>query len=74
MTTTPELLALQDVCRLVAIEDLILSRLEWSRVSRSEQQRSDVKQLLDAPLDRGCLQDWATRLGLRGLLAEAGHG
>lgn len=59
---------------IVAIEDLILSKLEWSRVSRSEQQRSDVLQLLDAPLDRGYLQDWANRLGLRGLLAEAGHG
>ena len=58
---------------IVAIEDLILSKLEWSRASRSEQQRGDVKQLLEAPLDRDYLQDWAARLGLRGQLAEAGY-
>ena len=58
---------------IVAIGDLVLAKLEWSRVSRSELQRSDVKQLLDAPLDRSYLQDWANRLGRCGLLAEAGH-
>ena len=58
---------------IVAIEDLILSKLEWSRASRSEQQRGDVKQLLEAPLDRDYLQDWAARLGLRSQLAEAGY-
>ena len=47
--------------------------MELSRASRSEQQRGDVKQLLEAPLDRDYLQDWAARLGLRGQLAEAGY-
>ena len=56
---------------IVGIEDLILSKLEWSRVSRSEQQRRDVKLLLEAPLDRVYLQLWAARLDLDGLLKEA---
>lgn len=42
---------------IVSVEDLILSKLEWARESRSEQQRLDVAQLLDAPLDRG--STWA---------------
>ena len=56
---------------IVSIEDLILSKLEWSRESRSEQQRNDVKLLLQAPLDRAYLQAWAARLSLEELLLEA---
>jgi predicted nucleotidyltransferase len=55
---------------IVSIEDLILSKLEWSQHSRSGQQRADIKLLLDAPLDRAYLEDWATRLDLDGLLVE----
>ena len=55
---------------IVSIEDLILSKLEWSRESRSEQQRRDVKLLLEAPLDRAYLVEWAARLDLGGLLKE----
>ena len=55
---------------IVSIEDLILSKLDWSRDSRSGQQRADIKLLLDAPLDRVYLEDWATRLDLDGLLVE----
>jgi len=55
---------------IVSIEDLILSKLEWSQDSRSGQQRADIKLLLDAPLDRAYLEDWATRLDLDRLLAE----
>ena len=55
----------------VSVEDLILSKLEWSRESRSEQQRRDVKLLLEAPLDRAYLDQWAARLDLHGLLNEA---
>ena len=58
---------------IVSIEDLILSKLEWSRESRSEQQRRDVRLLLDAPLDRGYLDDWAAQLDLVELLREAEH-
>ena len=56
---------------IVSIEDLILSKLEWSRDSRSEQQRRDVGQLLLAPHDRTYLQEWAGQLGLAGMLQEA---
>lgn len=55
---------------IVSIEDLILSKLEWSRESRSEQQRHDVAQLLEAPHDQAYLNEWSTRLGLDGLLKE----
>ena len=56
---------------IVSIEDLILSKLEWSREARSEQQRRDVKLLLEAPLDRAYLDEWAERLDLGGSLKEA---
>ena len=56
---------------IVSVEDLILSKLEWSRESRSEQQRRDVKSLLESPLDRAYLDEWAARLDLGGLLKEA---
>jgi hypothetical protein len=58
---------------IVSIEDLILSKLEWSRESRSEQQRRDVGLLLKAPLDRAYLDAWAARLDLDGLLKDAEH-
>jgi hypothetical protein len=55
---------------IVSVEDLILSKLEWSRQSRSEQQRRDVKLLLETPLDRIYLDEWVARLGLAQLLNE----
>ncbi len=58
---------------IVSIEDLILSKLEWARDSRSEQQRRDVRLLLDAPLDREYLNEWAGRLSLTDALKEAEH-
>ncbi len=56
---------------IVSAEDLILSKLEWSRESRSEQQQRDVKLLLEVPLDRAYLDEWAARLGLDRLIEEA---
>ena len=58
---------------IVSIEDLILSKLEWSRDSHSEQQRRDVRLLLAAPLDRAYLNEWAVRLDLVESLREAEH-
>lgn len=55
---------------IVSVEDLILSKLEWSRETRSEQQRRNVGLLLEAPLDRAYLSQWAAQLGLEGLLKE----
>jgi len=53
---------------LTRIEDLILAKLEWSRLGESELQRRDVVQLLEAPwasLDRSYLERWVEELGLR---------
>ena len=55
---------------IVSVEDLILSKLEWSRQSRSEQQCRDVKLLLASPLDRAYLEQWGTRLSLTSWLSE----
>jgi len=58
---------------IVSAEDLILSKLEWLRDTRSEQQRRDVKSLLAAPLDRAYLDRWAATLGVDELLKEAAN-
>jgi len=58
---------------IVSLEDLILSKLEWSRETRSEQQRRDIRLLLEGPLDRTYLDEWAARLDLAGLLKEVEH-
>ncbi|MBI4519470.1 MAG: hypothetical protein HY701_01420 [Gemmatimonadetes bacterium] len=53
---------------LTRVEDLILAKLEWSRLGESELQRRDVVQLLEAPwasLDRSYLERWVEELGLR---------
>ncbi len=51
----------------VRAEDLILLKPKWSREPRSEQQRRDVRLLLQAPLDRAYLAHWAAQLDLDGL-------
>jgi len=55
---------------IVAVEDLILSKLLWSKESKSAQQHADVANLLATPLDRSYLDDWADRLGVLSLLHE----
>jgi ribosomal protein S6E (S10) len=59
---------------IVAPEDLILSKLEWARDSRSAVQLDDVRSLLASvtDLDRGYLAERATRLGLDALYREVG--
>ena len=50
---------------IVAPEDLILSKLCWSRAAPSERQETDVQGLLAvAGLDRAYLDRWATELGV----------
>lgn len=49
---------------IVSREDLILSKLEWARDSRSELQHRDIRQLLEGPVDDTYLNHWATRLGV----------
>jgi len=55
----------------VSKEDLILSKLEWSRASASERQREDVRMLLlDGNVDRPYLEAWAERLQLMSILTQ----
>lgn len=54
-------------------EDLILSKLVWSRASASELQRRDVRALLGEPVDEQYLAKWAARLGVDDLLKEIGR-
>src|SRR5438093_9439022 len=53
----------------VAPEDLIISKLDWARDTRSQVQLADVRNLLAAgpDLDREYLTRWVNRLGLDSL-------
>jgi hypothetical protein len=55
----------------VAPEDLVISKLEWARHTRSEVQLADVRNLLaSVELDRVYLTRWLSRLGLDALYRE----
>lgn len=54
-------------------EDLILSKLVWSKDSDSELQQRDVRSLMDKSLDRDYVEHWAKRLGVDALLKKAGY-
>ena len=58
---------------IVAPEDLILSKLEWAKDSRSEVQLNDVRNLLKyvKGLNRSYLSRWAKALGVESLYREA---
>jgi hypothetical protein len=58
---------------LVAPEDLIISKLDWRRETRSEVQLADVRNLLRSvpDLDKQYLEHWIERLGLGALYREA---
>lgn len=57
---------------LVAPEDLILSKLEWAKDSRSEIQLLDVRNLLNSVkrLNRRYLTRWSKELGIEALYRE----
>ena len=58
---------------IVAPEDLIISKLDWARDTRSEVQLADVRNLrAAADLDLEYLTRWVARLGLDGLYREVG--
>lgn len=56
----------------VAPEDLIISKLDWARQTRSEVQLADVRNLLTGvpDLDEAYLAHWTGRLGLDALYRE----
>lgn len=52
---------------IASLEDLVLSKLEWSRMGDSELQRRDVLHLLEqrgGEIDRAYVDRWARELGL----------
>jgi hypothetical protein len=51
-------------------EDLILSKLVWSKDSGSELQQRDVRSLMDDSVDRGYVEQWARRLAVDALLRK----
>ena len=57
---------------IVSPEDLILSKLDWAKESRSEMQFTDVRNVINSvqDLDRTYLAQWADRLGLAALYRE----
>ena len=57
----------------VSPEDLILSKLEWSKDSGSELQNNDVHVLLSSVenLDQEYLEKWAQELGVTDQLQKA---
>jgi predicted nucleotidyltransferase len=59
--------------QIVSPEDLVLSKLDWLKDSRSEMQLRDVRNLLASVLeiDEVYLGEWAGKLGLAELLRDA---
>jgi predicted nucleotidyltransferase len=55
---------------IVSIEDLIISKLLWSRQSRSDFQINDIKNLLKEKIDLKYLEEWVGKLGIEGFYRE----
>lgn len=55
---------------IVSKEDLIISKLDWARDSRSELQLGDVKNLLSTGYDQEYVAHWTEILGLTDLWKE----
>jgi hypothetical protein len=55
---------------IVSKEDLIVSKLDWARDSRSEIQLRDVKNLAASGIDRVYIEHWTKELGLLNLWQE----
>lgn len=58
---------------IVSKEDLIISKLEWARDSRSELQLRDVRNLLHTGYDKDYLAKWTRELGLYDSWQECLH-
>jgi predicted nucleotidyltransferase len=59
---------------IASLEDVLIAKLEWSRLGDSELQRRDVVQLLErtwARLDQAYLERWIPELGLDSEWADA---
>ena len=56
---------------IVAVEDLIIAKLDWARDSKSTRQLEDVRNLLKGDYDREYLQRWIVDLGLESAYSQA---
>jgi hypothetical protein len=56
----------------VSAEDLLISKLDWARDSKSESQFGDIRNLITSvtDLDWNYVREWASRLGLGDLLQD----
>jgi len=55
---------------IIGKEDLILSKLNWAKTTRSEMQMRDVASILRNGYDKKYVEDWALSLGVEVLLRE----
>jgi hypothetical protein len=55
---------------IIGKEDLILSKLNWAKNTRSEMQMRDVSSILRNGYDENYVQTWANKLGVKDLLDE----
>ena len=59
---------------IVGKEDLILSKLDWMKNSKSDIQKKDISLLLSSDYDKDYVTKWSTELGLQTLLEEIING
>lgn len=59
---------------LVSIEDLIVSKLLWSRDSHSELQIRDIRNLLKEKVDMEYINNWINNLNIDDFFQEVKHG
>lgn len=55
---------------IISKEDLILSKLNWARNTKSERQMMDVASIIRNGFDKDYVEKWAKKLGLKELLQE----
>ena len=70
-----QLINIQDFqTSIICIEDLILSKLIWSRNTNSQMQVKDIKNLLTVDYDDDYLENWVKKLGLESWFNEVKRG
>lgn len=55
---------------IISKEDLIISKLNWAKMSHSEKQLTDVANLIRNPFDEAYVKNWTDKLDLVDLLNE----
>ncbi|HMT09928.1 MAG TPA: hypothetical protein PKA82_18225, partial [Pyrinomonadaceae bacterium] len=55
---------------IISKEDLIISKLNWAKESRSEKQMNDIASLIRNPFDENYVIDWTGKLGTEDLLKD----